>query len=127
MALHFIVAAHVRRMGKVIVLVCLSLHTLGGTYLGQGSTHLGPGGVPTLAGGTYLGQGGSYLGRGVPTLAGGTYLGWGVPKIGYPPPNQGSVPPGQVRYSICGGRYASCVHAGRLSCYNLLSKVLYAI
>ena len=50
---------------------------------------------------------------------------------GYPdPPPPGGVPgqvppppqPGQKEYSLHGGRYASCVHAGGLSCYLLCCK-----
>ena len=49
-----IVTAHIRRMGKVIVSVCLSVHTRGWGYLPWlGPTYLGPGG-------TYLGRGGGY-------------------------------------------------------------------
>ena len=51
----------------------------------------------------------------------------GVPKSGYPPPGgyrSPGTPPGgyltrvgqQKEYSLHGGRYASCVHAGGLSC-----------
>ena len=91
-----------------------------GTYLGHRGTCLGwgyppwPGGylpwlgVPTLAGrGTYLGQGGTYLGwEWYLPWPGGTYLGQGYPLL-----------PGQHReYLLCSGRYASCVHAGGLSC-----------
>ena len=61
---------------------------------GKGVPTLDGGGdrVPTLDGGR------------VPTLdgGGGTYLGWGegVPTL----------------YRLCRGRYASCIHAGGLSC-----------
>ena len=83
----------------------------------------------TLLGG-YSAWGG-YPGRVPPQ----TRSGWGVPCQGYPtwvPPRQGippaGYPPGLVRmgggtqlgqqkeYSLHGGRYASCVHAGGLSC-----------
>ena len=60
-----IITARIRRMGKVIASLCLSVHTPEGTYLGQVQTGgyllwLGGGGVPTLARsrwgrGTYLG------------------------------------------------------------------------
>ena len=44
----------------------------------------------------------------------------GVPKVGYPQ-GWGTPPPpaplGQQEYSLRGGRYASCVHAGGLSCF----------
>ena len=77
----------------------------------------------TLAGG-YPGGGGTLVGG---TLAGG-YPGRGVPWQGYP----GQVPPNRVRmgggtqlgqhreYLLHGGRYASCVHAGGLSCFVLV-------
>ena len=94
----------------------------------RGSTLPGPVG----GGGTLPGP----AGEGYP--AGGTQVGYppsqvrmGVPYQGYP----GRVPPGQVRtggvpcqggtqlgqqkeYSLHGGRYASCVHAGGLSCLS---------
>ena len=87
-------------------------------------------GVPTLAwgGGTYLGQGvpiltrGTYLGQGVPTLARGYIPWWGYPMMGVPPVRDG-IPPGvgqQMKYSICCGQYASCVHTGGLSCYWII-------
>ena len=45
----------------------------------------------------------------------------GVPKSGYPPPPRGGgylTRVGQQKeYSLHGGRYASCVHAGGLSCF----------
>ena len=65
-------------MGKVIVLVCLSVHTPeGGGYLPWPGVPTLAGVVPTLAGGTYLGWGGTYLGWGGTYLGqGGTYLGW---------------------------------------------------
>ena len=78
----------------------------------RGGTLPGPaGGVPwpggTLAGG-YPGRGG--------TLAGGEYSVRGVPWLGgYP--GRGGTQLGQHReYLLHGGRYASCVHAGGLSC-----------
>ena len=41
----------------------------------------------------------------------------GVPKSGTPPPGGGGTRVGQQKeYSLHGGRYASCVHAGGLSC-----------
>ena len=55
--------------------------------------------------------------RGTPT--GGTWVlpgpGQGVP--GYPPPGTGQ----HMEYLISGGQYASCVHAGGLSCFMLHS------
>ena len=67
--------ARIRRMGKVIVSLCLSVHT--------------PAGVPTLGGG-YLPW---LVDGGIPTLAGG----WGRGTPRYVPPIQGRYPPGQVR------------------------------
>ena len=100
-----------------------------GGYPGQGGT-LAEGG--TLARG-YPGQGGTLPGG---TLAGGYpargYPGRGYPGRGYPGqggtlpggipwpggvPCQGGTQLGQHReYLLHGGRYASCVHAGGLSC-----------
>ena len=100
---------------------------------GGGGTLPGPagGGVPWL--GEYPGQGGTLVRYPPPARSG-----WGVPWLG------GTLvryPPGQVRmggypargggtqlgqqkeYSLHGGRYASCVHAGGLSCdKNILNK-----
>ena len=89
--------------------------------------------LPGPAGG-YPGWGGT-LARGVPwsggTLAGG-YPGWGGTLAGgypgqVPPPSQvrmggypdrGGTQVGQQKeYSLHGGRYASCVHAGGLFCF----------
>ena len=89
----------------------------GGIYFGQGDTYLGQG-VPTLHGG-YL----SWMG--IPTLNGrGTYLGQGVltlDKGRYPLSKVGTLPretEQQSEYLLRGGRYASCVHAGGLSCLS---------
>ena len=69
-----------------------------------------PGGVPWPGGGTLVG---GYPGRGG-TLAGGVYPGWGGTLPG------GGTQLGQHReYLLHGGRYASCVHAGGLSCLLL--------
>ena len=75
-------------------------------------------GVPwwggTLAGG--------YRAGGVPCRGGtllGAYPSRGVPYLGTPQPGQdgGGTQLGQQKeYSLHGGRYASCVHAGGLSC-----------
>ena len=106
----------------------------GGTLPGpaRGGTLPGPaGGVPWLGG--YLARGvpwpGGYPGRGG-TLAGG-YPGRGVPwpggtlARGYPgreggyPGQEGGTQLGQHReYLLHSGQYASCVHAGGLSCYT---------
>ena len=97
-----------------------------------------PGGYPDPPGG-YLGQvpppPGGYRGQ-VPPQGGtqtplGGYPDQVPPYRGYPdPPGEGGYPgqvppPGGTRvgqqkeYSLPGGRYASCVHAGGLSCYHL--------
>ena len=91
---------------------------------------------------------------GVPTLAKskvrtpphgqGTYplarSGWGVPQGIYPPARSGQVgqgtprylPPPRPRYlpppaKLHGGRYASCVHAGRLYCWKYHYINIYRI
>ena len=113
----------------------MSVHTGGGggTYLPRsewggvpGQVWMGgvpgqvwTGGVPGqvwMGGRGYLGWGGGGTwpggGRGVPGRGeGGGYLagGRGVP--------------GQKECLLCSGRYASCVHAGRLSCLMLKRKV----
>ena len=109
---------------EVIFSVCVSVHTGGGGYPipgpggwrgypipgpGRGGTPFpGPGGgvahPRSRQGGTHPGtpqQGDTHLGY---PLAGGTHP-------GYPPPHQEQ----HSVYLLCGGRYASCIHAG-LSC-----------
>ena len=103
-------------MGKVIVSLCLSVHTPGVTYLGCGVWGWG---IPTLAGEWGVltladGQRGDYL-----PWMGGTYLGWwmgvpqgrspshvrmGVPQGRYPPAKVDL--PGQVRMGVPQGRYS---------------------
>ena len=105
--------------------------TWGGTLLGgtllrgvpcPGSTL--PGGLPCWKGGTLLG---GYPGR-VPPLArmGGTLLGWypagGYPASGVPCQGEGTQVGSpwvgqQKEYSLHSRWYASCVHAGGLSCF----------
>ena len=49
-----------------------------------------------------------------------------IRMVGYPPPPPGRVPPrtGQhMEYFKSGSRYASCAHAGGLSCYRILSLI----
>ena len=83
------------------------------------------GGLPcqghTLLGGTLAGV--PY--PGVP-LVGGTL--WGTLPGGYPAqgvPCQGGTQLGHHReYLLHGGRYASCVHAGGLSCYKNILQIL---
>ena len=78
------------------------------------------------------GGGGGYPGPVPPPPPGGG--GGGVPGSGTPPPPRGypgqvPPPPGgggtrvgqQKEYSLHGGRYASCVHAGGLSCFYIVS------
>ena len=74
------------------------------------------GGVPCQV------QLGGYPGRGG-TLAGvGGTLAGGVPWQGGTLPGGGTQVGQQKEYSLHGGRYASCVHAGGLSCYILPSE-----
>ena len=92
-----------------------------------------PGGYPVRypPGGTQVRHPprGGYLGQ-VPPLGGtrsgtppGGYPGQ-VPPRGVPRPPRGGTRVGQQKeYSLHGGRYASCVHAGGLSCYHLLMRV----
>ena len=51
--------------------------------------------------------------------------GWGVgTQVGYPPGSgRGGTQVGQPEYSLQGGHYASCVHAGGLSCYKMKLNV----
>ena len=72
-----------------------------GGYPARGGTL--PGGVPWLGG--YPGGGG--------TLAGG-YPGWGGTQLGQ-----------HREYLLHGGRYASCIHAGGLSCSDCDSYSSY--
>ena len=88
----------------------------GGWYPGQvpppGGTQVQyppPRGVPRS--GTPPG-GGGYPGQVTPPGGG------GGTRVRYPPPPRGGYPVGQQKeYSLHGGRYASCVHAGGLSCF----------
>ena len=77
------------------------------------------GGVPCqVQPGGYPGGGGTLVGG---TLVGGTLPG-GYPTWVPPRPGQvgGGTQLGQLKeYSLHGGRYASCVHAGGLSCYSV--------
>ena len=135
----------VRREGNVLTRVCPSIHpsiclsTVGGGVpishnalqhfpechgAAGGGTLPGPAGGGTLAGGTLAGGvpwpggtlAGGYPGREYPgwggTLAAGGYPGWG-----------GVTQLGQHReYLLHSGRYASCVHAGGLSCFINATK-----
>ena len=105
--------------------------TLAGGTLARGVPWLGvpwPGG--TLAGG-YPGQGGTlargYPGRGVPWPGGLPWPG-GVPWPGVVPWPGGRTQLGQHReYLLHGGRYASCVHAGGLPCWECASGMLKSL
>ena len=92
------------------IMLCNISHNAMGQLGGGGGTLPGPAGGRTLArGGTLAG---GYPGGGVP-WQGGTppaRSGWRVPCLG------GGTQVGQQKeYSLHGGRYASCVHAGGLS------------
>ena len=69
----------------------------------------------TLPGPAGVGWGGGTL----PGCGGGTLPG-GYPAQGVPSPGGGTQLGQQKEYSLHGGRYASCVHAGGLSCCYLL-------
>ena len=91
----------------------------GGGYPARSSRGGDPGRGGTLAGGVpwlgaYPGRGGTLAG-GVPWPGG--YPGWGGTLAGEGVPCRGGTQLGQHReYLLHGGRYASCVHAGGLSC-----------
>ena len=144
-----IITARVRSMreGNIYTLECLSVyHWFGGGYPIPGPVREGgryP--IPGLDGGyPFQGPGGGYP---IPGLDGGTPplhpdlgwvtphpdLGWGTPPVQtldrvHPPQSRtewGTPPsPGQKteqhsEHLLRGGRYASCVHAGGLSCLYL--------
>ena len=74
---------------------------LEGGYPARSSRDRGyPGWGGTLAGGTLAG--------GVPWLGAGGYPAWGGTQLGQ-----------HKEYLLHGGRYASCVHAGGLSCFKM--------
>ena len=129
----------------------LGIPTLGGGgYLDHGVPTLAWG-IPTLIGDNYLCQGGvpPLAGREVPTLTRrGTYPGPSpLPthptpaKVGTPPPSPAKVgiPPSKVstipswktdqhsEYLLLGGRYASYVHAGGLSCSKIILLCLVSL
>ena len=118
-----IITARIRRMGKVMFLVC---RHLGGTLARLGW------GYPSQGWGNFLqrwvppGQGCSTpLSRdGVPPANDGVppwlEMGYPQPGMGYPHPKNGVLPwiRQQMEYLICGGWYASCFHEG-LSCHQL--------
>ena len=101
-------------MGGVPSQVQLGGTLPGGGYPAQGVPYLGgtlPGGYPAWGGtlpGGYPAGGGGYPAGGYPA--------GGVPCPGGYPAGGGTLVGQQKEYSIHGGRYASCVHAGGLSC-----------
>ena len=117
----FFFTARIRRMGKVMFSVCS--HLGGGVPISHNALQHFPEchGADTGGGGTLPGPAGGVGGfpAGGGTLPGGTL-------VRYPPPSQvrtgGGTQVGQQKeYSIHGGRYASCVHAGGLSCAKICS------
>ena len=131
--------ARIRRKGKVMFSVCWPL---GGTQSHVLSQVSGPrsflGGIPVLAGearqdkGTPSSQetGLGYLlprsGQDWGTPAPHPGQDWGTPSprtgLGYPPQPGLEYPSKteqQSKHLLRGGRYASCIHAGGLSCFNM--------
>ena len=93
----------VRREGNVLTRVCLSVHR-GGVSPARGGRSVQPwGGGPVQAG---RGVGQSSQGGGPAGEGGQSSWGGGSAKIGQ-----------HREYLLHGGRYASCVHAGGLSCF----------
>ena len=85
-----------------IMLCNISQNAMGQTLAGGGSRPGPARGGGTLPGGRY--PAGGYPAGGVPCRGGG-----GCTQVGQ-----------QKEYSLHGGRYASCVHAGGLSCKKLI-------
>ena len=100
--------------GKVLFLQVSVCPHFGGGRGTPSQVQVGGGGVPHPRS-----RWGTQSSRGYPILGPG---GGGVPRgtspvqdwIGYPPPNQETEQHNE--HLLCGGRYASCVHAGGLSC-----------
>ena len=145
-----VITARVRSTREVNVLtpVCVSVHTCEGGGGRGGLPHLRSGGYPIPGldrGGVPHPRSGYpppdmgwdtpqtqvWLG-GIPSQV---WSGVPHPRSGYPPPPghgmgyppwtwHGVTPPPETdqhsEHLLCGGRYASCVHAGGLSCYKLL-------
>ena len=116
-----IITARVRstREGNVLTSVCPSIHPSVCPQGGGGGVRVPPpGGLGTPPGGSWYPRGGRVPPRGSGYPLGGS----GYPPGGGQVPPGGGVPgqvpprPGQKEYSLHGGRYASCVHAGGLSC-----------
>ena len=129
---YHLITARVRstREGNVLTRVCPSVCPQGrGGYpypimlcnisqnaMGQpggGGTLPGPAGGGTLA----RGEGGTLAGGGIPWLGGGTLARGGTLVGGLPWPGGGTQLGQHREYLLHGGRYASCVHAGGLSCF----------
>ena len=106
----------------------LTVHTQWGTYPGWGGCTYPNGMVITLAREYLLWLGVPILARGYLPWLGDTYPNWGTylkqrratyPGWGYLP-QTGEEVPGTEQYSkylLYGVWYASCIHAGGLSCY----------
>ena len=121
-----IFTARIRRMGKVMFSVCPHL---GGVPISHNALQHFPECHGAAGGGTLPGPaGGGTLPGGVPCWGGypagevpcrgGTHVRYPPGRI--PPPSQagGGTQLGKHReYLLHGGRYASCVHAGGLSCF----------
>ena len=73
------------------------------------------------------GGGGIQPGIGYPLARSGHGVPW--PRMGYPPAMEGSTPGigQQMEYLIRCGRYASCVHAGGLSCLCRIRGTSYSL
>ena len=110
---------HVKVITKIIMLCNISQNAM----RQRGGTRTPPGGYLTgyPPGGTRTPRGGTRTPGGIPDR---------VPPQGegYPDPPGGGTQVGQQKeYSLHGGRYASCVHAGGLSCwlrFYLMSNAL---
>ena len=108
-----------RREGTVFTGVCLST---GGVRSSRGGGQVQPGGVRSSCRGGQVqpGRGSGPARGGQVQLLGGvrsSRVGGGASCWGGQPPGGGSAKIGQHReYLLHGGQYASCVHAGGLSC-----------
>ena len=139
----------VRREGNVLTCICPSIHQSvcpregGGVPISHNALQHFPechgaatveGGVPCQVqpGGTLLGgyPARSRQGEGCPGGGGGG--GWGCTLVRYTPPARsgrgGCTQVGQQKeYSIHGGWYASCVHAGGLSCLKIVRGQIHKL
>ena len=145
-----VITARIRSMtGRYCFHRCLPVN-----ISGEGVPHPRSGGgggypIPGLAGGIPHPRS-DWGGYPIPGLAGGvphpsgtplTRSGWVPPPprpgTGYPPPDLGlgtpldlgwgTPPPQHSEHLIRGGRYASCVHAGGLSCYDIILQMAICI